>query len=87
MMSPMEILGSFLVGMIFTYIGFAIFLWIWWKSCSWLFIWFVKVSEKNFKKNSWQEKLFLGTFVGFGGVASIYLFVYIFAIILKENGF
>jgi hypothetical protein len=46
----------------------------------------VKVSEQKFKKDSWQEKLFLGTFVGVGGLGSIYLFIWIFIFILKENG-
>ena len=74
----MEIVGQFFGGMFLMYLGFAIFVWIWWKSCSWLFIWFVKVSEQKFKKDSWQEKLFLGTFVGLGGLGSIYLFIWLF---------
>ena len=80
----MEVLGLFFSGMFFVYVGLAIFIWVWWKSCSWLFIWFVKVSERYFKKNSLQEKLFLGTFVGLGGLASIYLFIYIFLMIAKD---
>ncbi len=80
----MEVLGLFFSGMFFVYVGLAIFIWVWWKSCSWLFIWFVEVSERYFKKNSWQEKLFLGTFVGLGGLASIYLFIYIFLMIAKD---
>ena len=83
----MEGIGFLFSGIFLVYVGFAIFVWIWWKSCSWLFVWFVKVSEKNFKKDSWQEKLFLGTFVGLGGLASIYLFIYLFIIIAKESGF
>ena len=83
----MEIIGPFTIGMFLMYLGFAIFVWIWWKSCSWLFIWFVKVSEQKFKKGSWQEKLFLGTFVGVGGLGSIYLFIWIFIFILKENSY
>lgn len=80
----MEGLGLLFSGMFLVYVGLAIFIWVWWKSCSWLFIWFVEVSERYFKKNSWQEKLFLGTFVGLGGLASIYLFIYIFLMIAKD---
>ena len=81
----MEIVGVFLSGMFLMYLGFAIFVWIWWKCCSWLFIWFVKVGEEKFAKDSWQQKLFLGTFVGLGGLGSIYLFIYIFLFIAREN--
>lgn len=45
----MDILGQFFGGMFLMYVGFAIFVWIWWKSCSWLFIWFVKVGEEKFE--------------------------------------
>ena len=83
----MEVVGLFLSGVFLMYLGLAVFIFIWWKCCGWLFVWFVTVSEKYFKKDSWQEKLFLGTFVGVGGIFSIYLFIWLFVYIAKENGY
>ena len=87
LMEALEFILLMLASLPFMYFGFAVFVWVWWKSCSWLFVWFVTVSERKFKKNSWQEKLFLSFFIGFGGIASIYLFIYLFIILLKESGF
>ena len=71
----------------FMYLGLFVFAWIWWKCCSWFFILLVKFGEKYFKKDTLPYNIFMLTFVGGGGLASIYLFIWLAVWIAKENGY
>lgn len=69
------------------YFGLFIFAWIWWKCFGRLFIEFVKIGEKYFKKDTVPYNIFMFTFVGGGGLASIYFFIWLVLWIAKENGY
>ena len=83
----MEGLAMVLATPFIVYPIFAIFIFVWWNCCKWLFIWFVKIGETYFKKDSLPYKVYMTVFVGFGGLASIYLFIWIFLMLAKDLGF
>jgi len=83
----MEAIGTFLIGLPLMYFGLFLFACVWWYCCKWLFILLVTVGEKLFKKDSWPYNIYMFTFVGGGGLATIYLFIWLFIFIAKENGY
>jgi hypothetical protein len=47
----------------------------------------VIIGEKFFKKDSLPYNIYMFTFVGGSGLATIYLFIWLFIFIAKENGY
>jgi len=47
----------------------------------------VKIGEKFFKKDSLPYNIYMLTFVGGSGLATIYLFIWLCIFIAKENGY
>ena len=76
-----------LASMPFLYFGLFLFACIWWYSCKWLFVGLVIIGEKFFKKDSLPYNIYMFTFVGGGGLASIYFFIWLLVFIAKENGY
>ena len=65
------------------YFGLFIFACVWWYSCKWFLVGLVIIGEKLFKKDTLPYNIFMFTFVGGGGLATIYLFIYLFLSIAR----
>ena len=86
----MEIIETILLALVsmpFLYFGLFLFACIWWYCCKWLLVGLVVMGEKFFKKDSLPYNIYMFTFVGGGGLATIYLFIWLFVFIAKENGY
>ncbi|MDB2652528.1 hypothetical protein N9Y53_03270 [Candidatus Pelagibacter bacterium] len=79
----MEIVTAFLLGLPLMYFGLFLFACVWWYCCKWFLVGLVIIGEKIFKKDTWPYNIFMFTFVGGGGLATIYLFIYLFLSIAK----
>ena len=79
----MEIVTAFLLGLPLMYFGLFLFACVWWYCCKWFLVGLVIIGEKIFKKDTWAYNIFMFTFVGGGGLATIYLFIYLFLSIAK----
>jgi len=79
----MEAIGLLFSGVFFMYVGLFVFAFVWWHCCKWFLVLLVTVGEKLFKKDSWPYNIYMFTFVGGGGLATIYLFIYLFLSISK----
>jgi hypothetical protein len=82
---------EFIIGLLVTgplmIIGFGVFCCVWFYCFKWIFIWLVGIGEKYFKKDSWQQNIFMCISVGSSGLLSFYFMIYFFVTIAKENGF
>ena len=79
----MEFVGLFIGNIFLMYLGLFIFACIWWYCCKWFLVLLVAVGEKIFKKDSWSYNIYMFTFVGGGGLITIYLFIWLFLSISK----
>ena len=86
-METIEFIFSTLIAMPFFYFGLFLFACVWRYCCKWLLVGLVIIGEKFFKKDSLPYNIYMWTFVGGVGLATIYLFILLFIFIAKENGY